>query len=263
MKIGAFALIFNDNQEVLISLRNDFNLWNLPGGGVESGESPWQGVIREVREETGLAVEIVRLAGVYKKTEKEEIVFSFVCRVVGGELINTSEAKEHKYVSVDYIPENFSPNQRERIIDGLTGGVVLKEQSQSNITQELRQKAMIDKNFTYAIIGASNNPEKYGHKVMQDLLAGGYQVIPINPKDGEIFGEKAYATISEVSDKIDVVIMIVPPEIGLQILPQIKEKGINKIWFQPGSENEAEIKYCQDNGIEYIAGACIMIKRKE
>lgn len=122
---------------------------------------------------------------------------------------------------------------------------------------------MIDKNFTYAIIGASNNPEKYGHKVVQDLLDGGYKVIPINPKDGEILGEKAYATIGEVSEKVDVAIMIVPPEIGLQVLPQIKERGINKVWFQPGSESEAEIKYCQDNGIEYIAGACIMIKRKE
>ncbi len=122
---------------------------------------------------------------------------------------------------------------------------------------------MIDKNFTYAIIGASNNPEKYGHKVMQDLLDGGYQVIPINPKDGEILGEKVYATIGEVSEKVDVAIMIVPPEIGLRVLPQIKEKGINKVWFQPGSESEAGIKYCQDNGVEYIAGACIMIKRKE
>lgn len=122
---------------------------------------------------------------------------------------------------------------------------------------------MIDKNFIYAIIGASNNSEKYGHKVMQDLLNGGYRVIPINPKDGEILGQKSYATIKEVPEKIDVAIMIVPPEIGLQVLPQIKEKGINKVWFQPGSESEEEIKYCKDKGIEYLAGACIMIKRKE
>lgn len=207
MKIGAFALIFNSQQEVLISLRNDFNLWNLPGGGVEP--------------------------------------------------------REHRYVLVENIPENFSPNQKERIIDGLEGGVVLKEQSQSTITQELRQKVMIDKKFIYAIIGASNNPEKYGHKVMRDLLDGGYEVIPINPKDGEILGQKAYATIAEVPEKVDVAIMIVPSEIGLQVLPQIKEKGINKVWFQPGSESEEQIAYCKENNIQYIAGACIMIKRKQ
>ena len=122
---------------------------------------------------------------------------------------------------------------------------------------------MIDKNFTYAIIGASNNPEKYGHKVMQGLLDGGYKVIPINPQDGEILGQKAYATITEAPEKIDVAIMIVPPEIGLQVLPQIKDKGINKVWFQPGSESEEQIAYCKENNIQYVVGACIMIKRKE
>lgn len=121
---------------------------------------------------------------------------------------------------------------------------------------------MIDKNLTYAIVGASNNPDKYGHKVMQDLIDGGYKVIPINPNNEEILNKKAYATISEVLEDVDVIIMIVPPKISLQVLLQIKEKGINKVWFQPGSEDETVIKYCQDNGIEYIIGACIMIKRK-
>jgi predicted CoA-binding protein len=230
---------------------------------VEPGEAPWIGAIREVKEETGLDVEIVRLCGVYKKIEKDEIVFSFICRIVGGELIATSEAREHKYVSVDDIPKNFSPNQKERIIDALQDGVTLKEQSQSTITQELRQKVMIDKNFIYAIIGASNNPEKYGYKVMQDLISGGYRVIPINPKGGEILGKRVYATIAESPEKIDVAIMIVPPEIGSKVLPQIKEVGINKVWFQPGSESEEQIAYCKENNIQYIAGACIMIKRKE
>ncbi len=50
---------------VLFCHRRDCDFWNLPGGGVESGEAPWQAVVREVREEVGLEVEVVRLAGLY------------------------------------------------------------------------------------------------------------------------------------------------------------------------------------------------------
>lgn len=122
---------------------------------------------------------------------------------------------------------------------------------------------MINKNYNYAVIGASANPEKYGFKVLKDLLDGGYKVIPINPKGGEILGIKVFTNIDEVTEKIDVAIMIVPPEIGLKILPQLKEQGINKVWFQPGSENEAIMNYCKENKMECVTNACIMIRRKD
>jgi uncharacterized protein len=122
---------------------------------------------------------------------------------------------------------------------------------------------MINKNYNYAVIGASTNPEKYGFKVLKDLLDGGYKVIPINPKGGEILGIKVFTNIDEVTEKIDVAIMIVPPEIGLKILPQLKEQSIDKVWFQPGSENEAMINYCKENEVECVTNACIMIRRKD
>ncbi len=54
--LGAFAIIFDNHQRVLLSHRRDMDAWNLPGGGVESGETPVEAVIREVTEETGLEV---------------------------------------------------------------------------------------------------------------------------------------------------------------------------------------------------------------
>lgn len=50
--IGVFAIVKDEKDRVLLCLRNDYNVWNLPGGGLEAGEAPWQGVIREVKEET-------------------------------------------------------------------------------------------------------------------------------------------------------------------------------------------------------------------
>jgi mutator protein MutT len=115
--IGVFGIIKDEQNRVLLVLRNDYDLWNLPGGGLENGETPWQGVIREVKEETGYDVEVVKLAGIYSKPEKNEIVFSFVCKIIGGEMTLNEEAKEIKYFSLHEIHKNTSQKHIERIED--------------------------------------------------------------------------------------------------------------------------------------------------
>jgi len=97
------------------------DLWNLPGGGVESGELSTEAAIRETREETGLDVEIERLVGVYGKEDKDELVFAYLCRVTGGQLSSTDEADACTYFGLDEIPPNTSPKQVERIHDAQRG----------------------------------------------------------------------------------------------------------------------------------------------
>ncbi len=118
--IGAFAIIFDENGQVLLSHRRDMDAWNLPGGGVESRELPSEAVIREVKEETGLEVVIERLVGVYGKVDKDELVFAFTCRVIGGQLALSDEADQHRYFAPDKIPPNTPPKQVERVQDALS-----------------------------------------------------------------------------------------------------------------------------------------------
>lgn len=120
-KIGVFAIIFDQKDQILLCHRRDYDLWNLPGGGLEKGESPWQGVVREVKEETGLDVEVERLSGIYYKPKKDEIVFSFVCKIIGGEITLTNEADQINYFDVNNFPQNVSPKQKERAQDSLLG----------------------------------------------------------------------------------------------------------------------------------------------
>lgn len=120
----------------------------------------------------------------------------------------------------------------------------------------------IHKDYVYAVVGASQDPEKYGNKVYKDLLDGGYKVFPVNPKGGELYGNKVYKELSEIQEKVDVVDFVVPPQIAITVLATVKELGIQKVWLQPGSESDEAIKYCEENGIECIYGACIMVERK-
>ena len=80
---------------------------------------------------------------------------------------------------------------------------------------------MINKDFFYAVVGASTNEEKHGYKVFKDLLDAGYKVVPINPNEKEILGEKVYPTLSEVKKTIDVVIFVTPPTVTEKVLEEV------------------------------------------
>ena len=115
--IGVLGIIRDEQNRVLLCLRTDYDMWNLPGGGLEKGESPWGGVIREVKEETGFDVEIIRICGIYAKPNKDEIVFNFECKITGGKATINDEAKDIQWFTLDEIPHNTVPKQVERIRD--------------------------------------------------------------------------------------------------------------------------------------------------
>ena len=117
--IGAFGIIFDEQKRVLLVHRRDYDLWNLPGGTTEDRESPMDTVKREVNEETGFGVEVLKLLGVYSKADKNNIVFSFLCKVISGKITLNDEADKIEYFEVDKLPVNTVPKQVERIKDAL------------------------------------------------------------------------------------------------------------------------------------------------
>lgn len=139
--IGAFGIILDPQDRVLLCHRRDIDAWNLPGGGVGSGELPTEAAIREVREETGLEVVLERLVGVYGKPEKDELVFVFGCHPIGGRLVATDEARESRYFSVDDMPANTCPKHVERIHDavGRSAEPIIRRQTAPSTTEMLEQ----------------------------------------------------------------------------------------------------------------------------
>lgn len=139
--IGAFGIIFDEHERVLLVHRTDYDLWNLPGGGVESSEAPWEAVVREVKEETGFDVTVERLLGIYSKPEKNDIVFSFACTIVGGSRTVNSEARDIQFFSIDDMPHNTSPKHVERIREAYArpSQVIMKIQKGPSSIELLKQ----------------------------------------------------------------------------------------------------------------------------
>jgi len=120
--LGAFGIIYRDNSpqtgEVLLCRLSYVDLWSLPGGGINLGETPPEATVREVREETGLDVEVSRLVSVDSKSDAT-LVFTFECDVTGGELTTSEETVEFGYFAPQDFPAESSESQRQRVITAL------------------------------------------------------------------------------------------------------------------------------------------------
>jgi len=124
-------------------------------------------------------------------------------------------------------------------------------------------REFLNKRNVFAVVGASRDPEKYGHQVYKDLKSAGYEVYPVNPTAEEILGDRCYANIKELPRKPDVVDFVVPPGITEKILDTCLKLGVIRVWLQPGSESEKAIKFCQDHGIKVVHGVCVMVQRRK
>lgn len=123
--------------------------------------------------------------------------------------------------------------------------------------EELIKEFMAKKKF--AVIGATDNAEKYGNRIFKNLTKRGYEVYPVNPNLKEIEGVKCYPSLADVPVKVDVVDFVVPPKVTESILKECKKLGLDNIWLQPGSESDAAIAFCRDNNFKVVHDTCVML----
>jgi predicted CoA-binding protein len=140
--------------------------------------------------------------------------------------------------------------------------VTLNELKVKALMNEKLIMEFLDKENVFAVVGASRDPEKYGHQVFKDLRNAGYKVYCVNPNADEVMRVKCHPNIEALPEKPDVVDIVVPPKITEQIVRSCKKLGIMKVWMQPGSESEETIQFCRENGIDVVHGVCVMVERR-
>jgi ADP-ribose pyrophosphatase YjhB (NUDIX family) len=132
------------NGKILLTRREDFEVWCLPGGAADEGESVAQAAIREAREETGLEVKLTRLIGIYSRASWPGAVahiVSFLAEPIGGKIDpDPHEVIEIGYFGLDEIPDDLLAWNRQRILDafnGVGGGVAWSQEIASPFSAEL------------------------------------------------------------------------------------------------------------------------------
>ena len=117
---------------------------------------------------------------------------------------------------------------------------------------------LIDKAYKYAIVGVSEDKGKWGRKLFDKMTMLGFEVYPVNPKYEKIDNFTCYPSLDQISAEIDVLIVVVPPVVGVEVVKKAVELGIAKVWMQPGSESDEAIKLCNQHGIEFVT-ACFVV----
>ncbi|MEA2683847.1 MAG: uncharacterized protein QOK05_2175 [Chloroflexota bacterium] len=113
---------------------------------------------------------------------------------------------------------------------------------------------------TVAVVGLSSNRARDSHRIAAYLQAHGYRIVPVNPNETEVLGEKAYATIADIPFDIDIVDVFRRREHLKGIVEEAVKKGAWGVWGQLGVADTAAEKLAADSGLKFVMNRCIMVE---
>lgn len=120
--------------------------------------------------------------------------------------------------------------------------------------------ALLDQAKTIAVVGASSNPARPSHGIFQRLLDQGYTVIPVNPMEKEVLGQKAYASLEEVPVPIDIVDVFRRAEETPPIAESAVRVKAKALWLQSGISNDQAAQTASAGGLQVIMDSCIAVQ---
>jgi predicted CoA-binding protein len=116
---------------------------------------------------------------------------------------------------------------------------------------------------TIAVVGLSANPRRPSFGVTDYMQEAGYRIIPVNPNEREVLGEKSYARLEDVPEKIEMVNVFRRAEEVPGVVESAIRVGAKVVWMQLGVENEAAAERAQAAGLAVIEDACILVEHRK
>ncbi len=116
---------------------------------------------------------------------------------------------------------------------------------------------------TVAVVGVSSREDRASHRVARYLKEHGYRIIPVNPRETEVLGEKCYPDLCSVPEPVEVVDVFRRPRYVPRVVAEALYNGARAIWMQQGIVHEAAARRARQAGLEVVMDRCMMVEHRE
>ena len=112
----------------------------------------------------------------------------------------------------------------------------------------------------WAVVGATENPERFGYKIYKLLKEAGYKVYPVNLALSYIEGARCYPSLTALPERPKAVSIVVPPKIGEKIIEECVELDIKNVWLQPGANADTVVAAAKKAELNTIHESCVLVE---
>jgi uncharacterized protein len=112
---------------------------------------------------------------------------------------------------------------------------------------------------TLAVVGLSSDPSRPSYRVSRYMQEHGYRIIPVNPSEQEVLGERAYPTLRDIPEQVEFVDVFRRPEFCAEIAREAAEVGAKVLWLQAGIISDEARAIAERAGIAYVEDDCVMV----
>ncbi len=120
------------------------------------------------------------------------------------------------------------------------------------------KESMLEKKI-WAVIGANNDPDKFGNIIYRRLKCEGYTVYPVNPMYDNVEGDQCYPNLAALPQKPEVLDMVVSPKRGKAFIDEAAQLGIRDIWLQPGTYDQELLALIKEKQLVAVQ-ACVLVE---
>ena len=122
---------------------------------------------------------------------------------------------------------------------------------------------LTDPATSFAVVGATDSPGKYGGIIYRDLKRKGFQVFAVNPSRTEVDLDPCWPRVTDLPDRPTIVVMVIPAESGISVIADCVEAGVENVWVQPGAHSGPLGEALDQAGLNWLAGACVMVETRQ